>query len=174
MTGCYCFFPAFLQLFTIEPIRKQVARFWLVNEQKCKHTLSLVKKRQKKSFENSDVWQESSKGNKWFTNLGDLGLLNFPIDANPATSNAEMAARVEVLAEVSTYIKALICWLKVNACSGLMGALPCLDKLNKISRFCRKSDWQPTRIIGVEGATARISGHQWFKALKRDEGSVIL
>ena len=113
-------------------------------------------------------------GNKWLTNLGDLGLLNFPIDAKPATSKAEMAARVEVLAEVSTYIKALICWLNVNACSGLMGALPCLDKLDKISRFLRKSDWQPTKITGVDGATARISGHQWFKALKRDEGSVIL
>ena len=114
MTGCYCFFPAFLQLFTNLQLNQSEGR--LVNEQKCKHTLSLVKKRHKKSFENSDVWQESSKGNKWFTNLGDLGLLNFPIDANPATSNAEMAARVEVLAEVSTYIKALICWLKVSLC----------------------------------------------------------
>ena len=48
-------------------------------------------------------------------NRGDLGDASLPIAARPATSKAEMAARADVLALVSTYMTALICWLKVKA-----------------------------------------------------------
>ena len=106
--------------------------------------------------------------------LGDLGLVSWPIEASPATSKAEMAARVEVLALVSTYINALTCWLKLNAWSADTGARPCLAKVVKISRSLRRSAWQPTSMMGVTGATLRTSGHQWLTALKSEEGSEIL
>lgn len=106
--------------------------------------------------------------------LGDLGLTSFPIAASPATSKAEMAALVDVLALVSTYMSALICWLNVSAWSELMGALPCFERLAKMSLSFLRSACVPTRIMGVAGATDLTSGHQWFMALKSDEGSVIL
>ena len=99
-----------------------------------------------------------------------------PIEARPATSKAEMAALVDVLALVSTYIAAPIWWLKLRAWSAEMGARPCFAKVVRSSRSERRSDPQPTRMMGTCGSVAAdlISGHQWFKAENRVEGSVIL
>jgi len=99
-----------------------------------------------------------------------------PMEARPATSKAEMAALVEVLAEVSTYMAAPIWWLKLSAWSAEMGARPCLARLVRRSRSDLRSEPQPTRMMGTWGsaATDLISGHQWLRAEKRVEGSVIL
>ncbi len=40
---------------------------------------------------------------------------SFPMEARAATSKAEMAALAEAFALVSTYMRALICWLKLSA-----------------------------------------------------------
>ena len=107
--------------------------------------------------------------------LGELPLGTiFPIEARAATSKAETAVRVEILELVSTYMAAAICWLKDKAWSAETGAFPDLASEDSWSLSDLRSDWHPTRTMGADGATARISGHQKLRAEKRLAGSEIL
>ena len=79
-----------------------------------------------------------------------FGEVIFPIDAIAATSNAEIAALAEALAEVSTYVTPPIRWQILRAWSVDTGAFPCFESEDNTSRFVRRSEAQPTRTIGME------------------------
>ena len=74
-----------------------------------------------------------------------------------ALAKTSSTPRISLLLH-SAYV-APIRWATFAPCSGVMGVRPCVLRSSIQVRLLRKSDFKPTRIIGVVGQKCRTSGY---------------
>lgn len=85
------------------------------------------------------------------------------IAASTAFAKTSSTPRISLLLH-SAYV-APIRWATFSPCSGVMGVKPWVFRSSMQVRLLRKSDFRPTRIIGVVGQKCRTSGYHYRNLL---------
>ena len=91
-----------------------------------------------------------------------------------ATSKAVAADMLDRLVSVSTYMTALIWRETLKAWTVDTGDFPCLARDVKTALSVLRSDWQPIKRRGMEGAIRRREGTQWVRRERSVEGWLML